>query len=579
MFSINALGQYKGIGYQAVILDPNQIEIPGQNLTGQPLSNGNVCLKFTFLSSDKSIDYEEVHNTNTDDYGLVSLTIGNGQSLNSKVTVSNLGNYKDFNSVKWDSKTKSLQVSVSFDNCANFKLMSNQLLNYSPYALYAGAVDYENVSGAPTNLSQFNNDVGYLIPKDLDPVKLSIDNTQKDLNKLTESTGVKFLAVNQSITLLDSTSKTTKAKILTIENTLGDHEVRIVSNASSIVQTNSNLNQQIGGLQSQVNQTTNVINQLGGTYELISKKANQSDLGNSSPSSDLYPTQYAVKVYVDQSIQEAVASGAPDATTLAKGKLKLAGDLSGTAEAPTVPLLASKETLFNKSISISNDATSDIKYPSVKAVKDYVDASVSGVAFTANLDSKADKNSPVFTGTPSLPTGTTAITQSLTDNSTKLATTAFVQAYLSVGVSDANSTTKGKLKLAGDLSGTADSPTVPALADRELLSNKSDNTSLGTSTSLYPTQNAVKTYVDSRVASAAADITEVMDEITAMAGQTIFTLSHAKGINRTIKMFINGIRISPSAYLDNNTTITYYSSNNGNYIIVVGDRIQFDYSY
>jgi hypothetical protein len=41
---------------------------------------------------------------------------------------------------------------------------------------------------------------------------------------------------------------------------------------------------------------------------------------------------------------------------------------------------------------------------------------------------KADLASPAFTGTPSLPTGTTAVTQSSTDSSTKLATTAFVQA-------------------------------------------------------------------------------------------------------------------------------------------------------
>lgn len=40
---------------------------------------------------------------------------------------------------------------------------------------------------------------------------------------------------------------------------------------------------------------------------------------------------------------------------------------------------------------------------------------------------KADLASPTFTGTPSLPTGTTAVTQSTSDDSTKLATTAFVQ--------------------------------------------------------------------------------------------------------------------------------------------------------
>lgn len=48
------------------------------------------------------------------------------------------------------------------------------------------------------------------------------------------------------------------------------------------------------------------------------------------------------------------------------------------------------------------------------------------------IATKADLASPTFTGTPSLPTGTTAVTQSSTDSSTKVATTAFVQAVAQV---------------------------------------------------------------------------------------------------------------------------------------------------
>lgn len=48
-------------------------------------------------------------------------------------------------------------------------------------------------------------------------------------------------------------------------------------------------------------------------------------------------------------------------------------------------------------------------------------------AFVTTADNlKANLASPTFTGTPSLPTGTTATTQSASDNSTKLATTAYV---------------------------------------------------------------------------------------------------------------------------------------------------------
>ena len=45
---------------------------------------------------------------------------------------------------------------------------------------------------------------------------------------------------------------------------------------------------------------------------------------------------------------------------------------------------------------------------------------------------KADLASPTFTGTPTLPTGTVAITQSAGNNTTAIATTAFVQAAIAL---------------------------------------------------------------------------------------------------------------------------------------------------
>jgi len=51
--------------------------------------------------------------------------------------------------------------------------------------------------------------------------------------------------------------------------------------------------------------------------------------------------------------------------------------------------------------------------------------------FTDLDTTKADLASPTFTGTPVLPTGTTGVTQSASDNSTKLATTAYVDNQIS----------------------------------------------------------------------------------------------------------------------------------------------------
>ncbi|MDP3566380.1 hypothetical protein, partial [Sediminibacterium sp.] len=74
-------------------------------------------------------------------------------------------------------------------------------------------------------------------------------------------------------------------------------------------------------------------------------------------------------------------------------------------------------------------------------------------------------------------------------------------------------------------------------------------------------------------------IREVADEFAATANQTSFTLTQTKSSNSKVKMFINGIRISNTAYSVVGTTLTYIPSNNGNTNLVLNDRIQFDYYY
>lgn len=113
----------KGISYQAVILAPENIEVPGSDITGQPLVNGNVSVKFVIISGT-NIQFEEVQQTKTDAYGLVNLTIGSVAS-----TI--------FNSLSWDANQKTLQVFVSFNDGASFTKVSDQKLTYTPYSLYA----------------------------------------------------------------------------------------------------------------------------------------------------------------------------------------------------------------------------------------------------------------------------------------------------------------------------------------------------------------------------------------------------------------------------------------------------------
>ena len=74
--------------------------------------------------------------------------------------------------------------------------------------------------------------------------------------------------------------------------------------------------------------------------------------------------------------------------------------------------------------------------------------------------SRAALNSPVFTGTPSLPTGTTAVTQSAGNNTTAVATTAFVTAAVPAFATETQA-----------IYGTSSTTTISPLLMRYIMSN------------------------------------------------------------------------------------------------------------
>ena len=102
----------------------------------------------------------------------------------------------------------------------------------------------------------------------------------------------------------------------------------------------------------------------------------------------------------------------------------------------------------------STDFASKDSLPSGDAAKivkgTEIDTEFNNIAVA--IATKADLASPIFTGSPALPTGTTAATQSYGNNTTALATTAFVQAALaalypvgSIYTNATNSTNPGTL--------------------------------------------------------------------------------------------------------------------------------------
>ena len=411
----------KSLNYQAVILDPKAIDIPGAGISGQPLSKGKVCLKFTFLNALGNVDYEETQQTTTDEYGLISLSVGTGSYSN--------GTYKNFESIIWDANVKSMKVSVSYDGCATFKQVSTQALNYTAYTLYAEAVDYKNVRDSPTKLSQFSNDAGYLIPKDLDPLKTDIKSNTSQIATANQtiadnkkSSDQSFLLTNQSISNLDTkvADNTTAIKensgsISTINSTLTDQQNQIYDNRNQISSTNNTMNDRIGGLQGQINNTNSAVSNLTGVAELQSNKS--TNVQTDATSDTKYPTVKALKVYVDQATLGVAL--ATDLQGISSDLQRLGNEKANIAS----PTFTGTPVLPTGTIGVTQSAADNSTKLATTA---FVQTATAGIALQATVDAKADKNSPTFTGTPSLPTGTSGITQTAGDNSTKLATTAFV---------------------------------------------------------------------------------------------------------------------------------------------------------
>ncbi len=555
---ITAQTPKKTLNYQAVILDPKVIDIPGSSITGQALSKGNVCLRFSILGSTGGLEYEEFQKTMTDEFGLVNLSIGAGQSNLASQGTKTSPQYSSFESIVWNANLKSLQVGVSYDGCQSFKQVSAQSLTYTPYALYAEAVEYKNVMNAPTKLSQFSNDAGFLVPNDLNPMKVEMATMNQTIQETRKQTDSTFSVINQSISSTTNMITEHTQSITEINTRLEDHQLQIYDNKNQINSAVNNL----GGLQSQLNQTVSTVNNLSGSYEVLDNKSSSPELGGANPSDILYPTQKATKTYVDNTIYEAVGTGVPNATTLAAGKIRLAGDLSGTSQVPTVPALALKENSSNKSTSVQADGSSDSRYPSVKAVKDYVDQATLGVALATTVSGKADIASPTFTGTPSAPTAGAGT------NTTQIATTAFVQgAIASATVNDATASSKGILQLTGDLGGTAASPSV----------NKIQGISVS---GISPTTGQVLTYNGSIwVPTSPSSVRSVRQQVRASAAQTSFTLSQTPSANCQVYMYINGIRTNNDAYSWSGTTLTYVPASNNNYTLTLNDRVQFDFMY
>lgn len=153
VLALNAFAQTDGISYQAVIIGPDDLELPGVDSEGNYLPSTTIDIRFTIFDSGNAIEFQEVQTTTTDEFGRINLIIGAVE-------------HDDFEKISWDGTPKDLKVDIDFKNGSSFVDMSREILTFVPYAYHrnitaTGTLDVDDdtflnreltVNG-PTNLN------------------------------------------------------------------------------------------------------------------------------------------------------------------------------------------------------------------------------------------------------------------------------------------------------------------------------------------------------------------------------------------------------------------------------------------
>ncbi len=128
-YAFSLFSQSQGISYQAILIDENAKEIPGVDVVGNYMPNQELTIRFSIIDENGITNYQEEHQTQTDDYGMINLTIGEGT-----VTALSQGTFAD---IDWDGAPKDLLVEISMGASANaFEVFSTEKLRFVPYAYH-----------------------------------------------------------------------------------------------------------------------------------------------------------------------------------------------------------------------------------------------------------------------------------------------------------------------------------------------------------------------------------------------------------------------------------------------------------
>jgi hypothetical protein len=311
-----------GLNFQGVARNTNNVI-----LASQPIS-----LRLSILqgSATGTTEYSEIRKVTTNAQGLFSVVIGDQDALSS------IGN---FNAINWKNSPKFLKIEMDVTAGNNFLLLGTTQFQSVAYAQFANSVDAEKLNGivpvekggtGTTSLAAFKTALSI----DKNTVGLSNVNNTADTakpisnaTKVALDTKVSTLTFSNTLAIKADTSELVlKAPIAspTFTGTVAGITKEMVG--LSAVDNTSDINKPIStathtALDSKVSSTTfsitlntkvstETFSSTIASKEDAANKSTATDLGAASTSDILFPTQKAVKSYVDaQSNAGGVADG------------------------------------------------------------------------------------------------------------------------------------------------------------------------------------------------------------------------------------------------------------------------------
>jgi len=573
------LNAQTGLNFQGVARTSNNIILASQVIT--------LKLSISRVNNDgtKTEEYVETRKVNTNAQGLFTAVIGDTGAI------STLGNFATIN---WKSIPKFLKIEMDAAAGTNFITMGTTQFQYVAYAQFAKSVDAENIVGIVpvtlggtgvasmaslktalalnnvNNTADLNKPISTLTQTALD-LKLNVADTSKyTKQKYTDSALVaKQVLIGLKLNAAD-TSKYTKQ---TYTDSSLMTKLKISDTAAML---SSRIDRDTLSLSNRINlkaNTTDVTTSLS-LKESLSNKSTAVDLGGTSPSDVLFPTQKAVKDYVAaNNASGGVADGGITSIKLADGAVidakintvsayKVIGNITGNATTATratyattagnitatsnttlttLSSLTSVGTLAN--LTVTNPIEGSITGNAISATKLATASSINGVPFdgTADITIYSIADAGTLTGTTLKPTVTGS---SLTSVGTLANLTV---TNLIVGSISGNASTTTKLATARKINGVAfdGRADITVNADAGTLSGTtlkstitgSSLTSVGILDNLTVT-NPIAGSITGNAATAASATTA--ENITATNNNTLTTLSNLTLVGVLSNTTING---------------------------------------